>query len=193
MNPVIRFLDRAATLIAGLVLIGVGAAAFVWDRGLGLNWPDHPDADRVLTFLRSDWVPWVAGPGGVIVVVVGLGWLVAHAGRRRVRTLQVDACDPAAIADGGATSDAAAVAPVIDVAAVASAAAVELGRRPDVVNARGKAIRDRGQIVVELTPTLSAQADLAAVTAAAEHAAASVHSALGRDDVHVRVAARVKR
>jgi len=66
-------------------------------------------------------------------------------------------------------------------------------RRPDVINCRGKAIRDRGQIVVELAPTLSAQADLAAVTAAAEHAAASVHTALGRDDVYVRVAARVKR
>jgi len=192
MNPVIRFLDRVATLAAGLVLIGVGAAAFVWDRGLGLNWPDHPDAGRVLTFLRSDWVPWVAGVGGVIVVVVALIWLVAHVSRRRVHTLPVDASDPA-VADRSATADAAAAAPVIDVGAVASAAAAELARRPDVVKVRGKAIRDRGQVVVELAPTLSAQADLAAVTAAAEHAAASVHSALGRDDVHVRVAARVKR
>lgn len=189
MTPVIRFLDRAATLVAGLVLLGVGAAAFVWDRGLGLNWPEHPNAERVLTFLRSGWVPWVAGFGGVVVVLIGLGWLVAHANRRRVGPLQLDATGVA----GAPTSDAATVAPVVDVGAIASAAATELARRPDVVSCRGKAIRDRGQIVIELSPTLTAQADLAAVTVAAEHAAASVHTALGRDDVHVRVAARVKR
>ncbi|HEY8789527.1 MAG TPA: hypothetical protein VIM10_10405 [Actinopolymorphaceae bacterium] len=192
MTRVIRFLDRAATLVAGLVLVGIGAAAFVWDRGLGPNWPAHPDAERVLTFLRSGWVPWAAGFGGVIIVVVGLGWLIAHASRRRVGPLQLETTDSAGAA-GVPTSDAAAVAPVVDVGAVASAAAAELARRPDVINCRGKAIRDRGQIVVELAPTLSAQADLAAVTAAAEHAAASVHTALGRDDVYVRVAARVKR
>lgn len=192
MTPVIRFLDRAATLVAGLVLLGVGAAAFVWDRGLGLNWPDHPDATRVLSFLRSGWVPWVAGLGGVVVVLIGLGWLVAHANRRRVGPLRLEGSASAGVA-GVPTADAAAVAPVVDVGAIAAAAATELGRRPDVLSCRGKAIRDRGQTVVELTPTLSAQADLAAVTAAAEHAAASVHTALGRDDVHVRVAARVKR
>jgi hypothetical protein len=191
VTPVIRFLDRAATLIAGLVLIGVGAAAFVWDRGLGLNWPDHPDAGRVLSFLRSGWVPWAAGLGGVVVVLVGLGWLVAHASRRRVRTLELESA--AGTGTGTPVVDVATVAPVVDVGAIAAAAATELARRPDVVKCRGRAIRDRGQLVVELNPTLSAQADLAGVTAAAEHAAESVHAALGRDDVHVRVAARVKR
>jgi hypothetical protein len=190
MTPVVRFLDRAATLIAGLVLLGVGAAAFVWDRGLGLNWPDHPNADPVLTFLRSGWVPWVAGLGGAVVVLIGLAWLIAHASRRRVKTLELE---PAAAATGAATADAAADAPVVDVGAIAAAAAAALARRPDVVKCRGRALRDRRQLVVELTPTLSPQADLAAVTAAAEHAADSVHSALGRTDVHVRVAARVKR
>jgi hypothetical protein len=181
MSPVIRFLDRAATLVAGLVLLGVGAAAVIWERGLGVNWPDHPRTDSVLTFLRSGWVPWVAGIGGVLVVLVGLGWLIAHASRRRVGPLQLDG------------ADAATGPPVVDVGAIASAAATELGRRPDVVSCRGRAIRDRRQMVVELSPTLTPQADLAAVIAAAEHAADSVHSALGREDVHVRVAARVKR
>lgn len=192
MTPVIRFLDRAATLVAGLVLLGVGAAAFVWDRGLGLNWPDHPNVDGVLRFLRSDWVPWVAGFGGVVTVLIGLGWLVAHARRRRVGQLEIEGTDAAAVTDVP-IGDAASVAPVVDVGAVASAAATELARQPNVVSCRGKAIRDRRQIVVELSPVLAPAADLAAVTAAAEHAADSVHTALSRDDVHVRVAARVKR
>jgi hypothetical protein len=192
MTPVTRFLDRAATLVAGLVLLGVGAAAFVWDRGLGLNWPTHPDGGRVLTFLRSGWVPWAAGFGGAVIVLIGLGWLIAHANRSRVGPLALEAGGSADMA-GVQTADPGAVAAVVDVGDIASAAAAELARRPDVVKCRGKAIRDRGQIVVELAPTLSAQADLAAVTVAAEHAAASVHTALGRDDVHVRVAARVKR
>lgn len=183
MTSVVRFFDRAATLVAGLVLIAVGAAAFVWDRGLGLNWSDRLDTGRVLTFLRSDWVPWAAGLGGVLVVILGLGWLAAHARHRRVRRLPLEATG----------SPGAPPSSEVDVGAIASAAATELARRPDVVGCRGKAVRDRRQLVVELTPTLSAQADLAAVTAAAERAAANIHSALGRNDVHVRIAARVKR
>lgn len=184
MTSVVRFLDRAATLVAGLVLIAIGAAAFVWDRGLGLNWSDHPDTGRVLHFLRSDWVPWAAGVGGALVVILGLGWLAAHARRRRVGRLPLEATGPSGTPPAS---------PAVDVGAIASVAATELARRPDVVGCRGKAVRDRRQLVVELTPTLSAQADLAAVAAAAEHAAANVHSALGRNDVHVRIAARVRR
>src|ERR1700712_3407938 len=133
MSPVIRFLDRAATPVAGLVLLGVGAAAFVWDRGLGVNWPDHPRTDSVLTFLRSGWVPWVAGIGGAIVVLVGLAWLIAHASRRRVGPLQLAGSDQPG-GSGPPPSDAATVTPVVDVGAIASAAASELSRRPDVVS-----------------------------------------------------------
>ncbi len=192
MTAVVRFLDRAATLVAGLVLLGVGVAAFVWDRGLGVNWPNHPNPAGVLSFLRSGWVPWVAGFGGVATVVVGLGWLLAHAIRRHIGQLEIEGAEATGVA-GIPPDDAATVAPVVDVRAVAAAAATELARQPDVVSCRGKAIRDRRQIVVELSPTLASRADLAAVAAAAEHAAHSVHAALGRDDVHVRVAARVKR
>lgn len=177
MKALSRVLDRAATLVVGLVLIGVGAAAFLWERGL-IDWPTQPDVAPTLEFLRRGWVPWVAGFGGALLLLVAILWLVAHLGRSRVRYL-----DPPANSDATGT----------DLTTIATAAAAELGKRPDVLTCKTKTIRDRGQVVVELQPTLSADADLRAVTTTAEKVATSVHRVVARDDVHVRIAMKVRK
>ncbi len=179
MNSSTRVVDRVATFVAGVVLLGIGAAVFIWERGLVFDWPDHPNVGPVQTFLGWDWVPWAAAFGGVLAVFLGLWWLLAHLRRRKVDTIELSGSD----GSGQLT---------VDLGAVAATAAGELARRGDVVSCKSRTMSDRRQIVVELMPALSTGADLASVVAAAERADAAIDSAVGRD-VHVRVAMTVRR
>jgi len=80
-----------------------------------------------------------------------------------------------------------------DLRSVAAAAAADLADCAGVVDCRSKTVHDRRQTVVELTPTLRSDTDLTAFAAASDRVSALLRMSTGRDDVYVRIRARVQR
>ncbi|WP_035858046.1 hypothetical protein [Cryptosporangium arvum] len=170
-------LDRLAALVAGVALLGLGAALIAWPSGwLADRWPATPDristgADDVVT---APWWPWAAGVAGAVVVLVAAWWLLAHLPVRGVGALLLTG------SDGNGRL---ALAP----AGSADSAASMFAETPGVRSARARVVRERGTTVVDLTATLEPHADLAEVALAADAVAADLQDVLGRDDVAARV------
>jgi len=180
MNMLVRSLDRIATGAVGVVLLVGGLVAFAWDRRLLIDWPAALDLDGPLAWLRQSWVPWVAGIGGGLVALAALWWLIAHIPARRVHA------EP--LAGSGAAGQLR-----IDLRTVASRAADDVARLPGVTGCRGRALRDRGQLVIELRPTLAAETDLAAFGHSVDVAAATARQVLTGTAVAIRVRTHVDR
>jgi hypothetical protein len=172
--------DRAAAFVLGAGLTAAGAAA--------LGWRFHliPDAPELLRFgwladtTRTTWWPWATGAAGVLLVLIGLIWLTRHLARSGVGRLKLPGSDHT----GRLTADA---------DAAATAAGHTLTQTAGVRNCTGRVVRDRGQVVAELNPTIEPTADLDTVRAAAERASHDLHRNLGRDDLHHRVQLHVAR
>lgn len=182
MGTFVRSLDRLATAVAGLLLIGIGLLAFVWDRRLIIDWPNAMNLGGPLAWLRQGWVPWVAGIGGAVLVLLGLWWLLAHLPSRRVHT------EPLPGSSAGAQGQVR-----VDLKAVAARAAEELARLPGVTGCRGRALRDRGQKVIELRPTIAADTDLAAFARGVDSEAARTQEVLGGTPTALRVRTQAER
>lgn len=166
--------DRAATFLAAAVLIAVGAGAIAWALDLVTWLPTSLDTSGVQDVTGSPWWPWVAGAAGLIAVLAGLRWLIAHLPDRGVGDL--------ALSGSGPTGKLrAAPRPV------ARAAAQALAATPGVRSATGSVLRERGQLVARLTATIEAGADLHLVAAAADQVAAELGAVLGRGDLHCQV------
>lgn len=173
-------LDRAAALVVAVILIAVGAGAIVWWLDL-LTWlPAALDTSVVRDGTHQPWWPWAAGGAGLIAVVAGLRWMIAHLPDRGVGDLMLTGSGP----DGALR---AASGPVAHAAAQALAAA------PGVRSATGRVLRERGQLVARLTGTVEASADLRIIAAAADQVAADLRAVLGRDDLYCQVRLTVGR
>ncbi|MBB2988382.1 hypothetical protein [Terracoccus luteus] len=179
--------DRVVTLLAGLVLIVGGAAAFAWHQGYlasGIG-SLRTDVNRISFPWMTDatsasWWPWAAGAIGLVLAVLALVWLGRHVTGSRVSTLRL----PGSGGEGSLR---------VDVGAAAKAAADELVRHDDIRSCRSSVSVERGQIVALLEPTLEPSADLAEVTAAAEAAGGKLVGFVGRDDLTYRVQLKVAR
>lgn len=177
--------DRVVVLLVGLVLLVVGVAAIAWPLGWLERWvprtTDRLDAPWLTDAAERDWWPWALGVAGLLLVVLGLRWLVAHVPSRRLGDVGL----PGTAATGRLTADA---------GAVASAAASAVQETPGVRIARGRALDDRARRTVELTVTVEPTADLGAVRDGVERVLADVARMLSSDAVsgraHVRVAPR---
>jgi hypothetical protein len=173
-------LDRAATLVVGLLLAAAGAAAVLWPTHLVRGVPDRISAGPVVRATASTWWPWELGGAGVLLVLIGLVWLVAHVPTRKPPVLRV----PGTSEPGLIT---------VNLDGVASAAAATLEREPDVQSAKGKAVTDRGVATVELTVTVAHPAGLAGVIAAVTTTCAHIARAAGTSAVAARTVLQVAR
>ena len=170
--------DRFASLIVGIVLVAAGAFALVWWLDLFSWLPPALNTSPVTDTTSQTWWPWVAGLVGAVLVLLGLRWLAAHIPNGRVGELTL----PGSGTQGKLR---AAAAPV------AKAAAEILEAAPGVRSASGRMLRERGQLVARLRATIEAQADLHAITSAADQVAADLAKVLERDDLRCQIQLKV--
>ncbi|MEJ5946630.1 hypothetical protein WDZ17_15130 [Pseudokineococcus basanitobsidens] len=177
-------LDRLATFVVGLVLVALGVAMVAWWGGwLVLVWPQAPDALTLRTAtdaFAASWWGWGSLVAGVVVGLLGLWWLLAHRTHRSTGPVRLEGSDDS----GGLLLDGS--------AAVSTAADVLSGAR-GVRAARGKLVRDRGELVAEVSAVVEPTADLEHVVEVAEAALADLAVVLGRPDVAGRVRLDVAR
>ncbi len=176
-------LDRVVVLLLGLVLVVVGVAAVGWQAGfLADVWPDVPDT------LGVDSGPVTAAAGypalalvvGIVLVVIGLWWLLAHLPRRSVGSLRLEPGDqPGRL--------------FVDPDPAAATAAEVLAEDPLIRSAHGAVLADRGERVVRLRATVEPDTDLDAAVAACDGVLADLARVLPADQLRSRVELSVLR
>ncbi len=176
--------NRVAAFLLGLLLIAVGTAAALWWQSTLTGWfpavPDRLDSSSAFDLTQRSWWPWAAGVVGVVLILVGLRWLIAHLPSRSVSHLKLT----------GSTSAGTLVA---EVRPVAKAAAEALELTPGIRAARGSIHGERGQLVARIHATIELQADLAVVAAAADRVSAQLGQVLQRNDLVCQVNLTVAR
>jgi hypothetical protein len=183
MRRSVLALDRVVVLLLGLVLVVLGVAAVGWQTGfLADLWPDVPDTVQVDTgsVTTDPAYPALAGAVGVVLVVLGVWWLLAHLPRRSVGALRL----PAGDAPGRLEVDPG--------PAVATAAEV-LSDDPVIRSAGGAVLADRGERVVRLRATVDPATDLHAAVAACDRVLADLAGVLPADQLRSRVELSVLR
>lgn len=167
-------LDRIVGIVVSLALIAAGAIALSWwHEGARhqLTLPDRTDAT---------WWPWATGGAGVLAVLLGLWWLTAHVPRRVNGRFNLSGDHQ----DGRLFADA---------HAAVAAAATDLSSLPEIRDASGRVVADRGELVADLQCTLEPGAELEKVHAAVTKAATDLHAVLGLPRLRHRVRLRVAR
>lgn len=158
-------LDRTLSLLTGLVLLVVGAAAVVWWLGrLDVVGPVL-DAGWLPTTVGTAWWPWAFTVASVLLGVLGLRWLVSHLPSRPSGRVALDGSDDEGRLDA-------------DLGVAARQAADVVGAAPGVAGSSSRLVRDRGQLVVELTATIPPGGRLADAAAALDAGSADLASAL---------------
>lgn len=171
-------LDRVATLVAGLAALAVGLAAIAWgggllDRVFDSGVPASIDLGRGHDVTGASWWGWVAGLGGLVLVVLGLVWLVRHLGRHGVSTLELPGSGPAGELSARAS-------------AVTHAAGEAFAAGPGIRSATSRIRTDRHQLVLELDAVTDPRIDLAAAADAAARTAGEVLDLTGVAALHAR-------
>lgn len=180
MTRTTLFLDRIATLLVGLSLLGAGICGGLWWDGRLPGVPKRTDTAAARDLVDAQWWPWASGAAGVVLVLIGVRWLLGHLASPRIRELRLAGSGPHGKlrVESGAVLDAA-----------ADALALGAGIR----SAHGRLERDRGQRVAHLVATVEPEADLAHITAHADDVSALLRQTLQRDDVAARVELRTAR
>ncbi|GAA0297775.1 hypothetical protein GCM10009528_13490 [Kineococcus aurantiacus] len=174
-------MDRLVAVVLGLVLVLAGVAAAGWSTGWSDRWfPAVPDRVALPDVVGAPWWLVATAIGAVVLAVLALWWLLAHVPRRGVSTLTLPGSGP------GGRLHVAVDGPV-------EAAAAQFALLPGVRSATGRALRDRGELVVELRAVVEPTADLREVSTAADEVSAQLRQVLGRDDVKGRVRLGVAR
>lgn len=166
MNRAAAGTERVAVLLVGLVLLALGAAAAAWERDWIPDAVDRLDLSVLLDRTDESWWPWAVGLLGLVLVILALLWLRAHARRRSLARLKLPGTGR-----GGALE--------ADSGALVDAAAASLAEAPGVTARGGRVWRDQREIVVELRAALDPGADLNEVADAADRAAAVLGTCLG--------------
>lgn len=173
-------LDRLVAFLVAVVLIVLGAAAAVWgtDRVSPLTGPLHLQPLSQAT--ERSWWPWAIGVGGAVLTLLALRWLLSHLPRRGTGPLKLAGTGRSGrlVADGNS---------------VAEAAAEALAATPGVRSAHGRVLRERGQIVAQLSAVIDTDADLSAIAESADEVSAHLRHVLGRDDLRCQIQLRLPR
>ncbi len=184
MSRVVRSFDRTMTFLVGLAVFALGLFMFVWSsRGVGwLPEPGFvrglPDSVHVqLVGPGAVWWPWAWLIGGIVLVLLGLRWLVAHLSLRRVGFLTL----PGSSEQGRL---------LVDARSVVDAAALEFNLRPGVETAVGSLDTIEGRLVARISATLGPDAELAGACLDADDISGRLREVLGRDDLAMTVLLR---
>lgn len=167
-------LDRLMAFVVGLVLIAVGAAGVLWWRGTFPSWPTKLDTGAAITMTGQPWWAWAVGIIGLVLVLLGVRWLIAHLPSRGVGQLKLPGSTPQGKL-------------LAQVRPVANAAAEALEQTSGVRSASASIHKERGQLVARINATIEQQADLLAVAAAADQVSSDLARVLQRDDIHCQV------
>lgn len=167
-------LDRFATLVVALALIVVGLLAIIWrlDRWLAL--PAQLRTTSATDLMASSWWPFAIGALGILLALFGLRWLWAH-----ISTSGVHEVNLPGTGKHGRLS--------VDVKAAAKAAADALADTSGVRDVSGKALRQRGQLVVDLNATVDSDAELSEIAGSADRISSELAHVLDRPDIYCRV------
>ena len=171
--------DRAWLFLLGLLATSLGAAALVWDR-----WVDPGRrivGEPFVTWVGEPWFAWAVAAIGLVVALVGLGWLISQFRRNRDRAARFDA--------GGGPAD----APVsVRSRQVADAVADQAALIPGVISATSRVLSDAPP-TIELHLVADGCADLAAVTdRLGERVRNGLRRTLGRSDAALIVRVGLK-
>jgi hypothetical protein len=183
MRRSVLAVDRVLLLVLGLVLVAAGVAAVGWQAGFLTDvWPSAPDEVDVDSTRLTDAssYPVLLALVGVVLVVLGLWWLLAHLPRRSVGPLRLPTGDRPGrlLVDPG---------PAVDTAADV------LAEQPDVRAARGSVLHDRGELVVRMRATVEPTASLPDVVASCDRVLADLSRVLPPDQLRSRVEITVLR
>lgn len=171
-------LDRTVGVAVALGLVAVGVVAgYQWHAPYAV----HTPPDRT----QTTWWPWATGAAGTLLVLLGLWWLARHLPRRVSGRFTLAGPDSEGTGGAGRL--------VADAHAAADAAAAGLSGLPEIRDASGRVVVDRGELVAELTCTIEPSAELAVVHTAVTRAAADLHSVLGLPNLRHQVRLRVAR
>lgn len=173
------FIDRLATMVLALTLLAGGVLGILWWTG------DNPLGTRVETTAISDlvdmsWWPWASGAIGVLLILLGQGWLLAH-----VRSTKIKRLSLVGTGSAGKLS--------VEGSSVAGAAASAFADTIGVRSAKGTVDRDRGHLVAHLVAVIEPEADLADVARQADLVSAQLAEVIGRADVRCSVELSVAR
>ena len=177
-------LDRVIAVLLGLILLLAGIGLAAWYNGnLRRLFPQFPkvlSTDGAGDVIDTTWWPWATGGAGVLAVLFGLWWLIAHLPRRGVGLLVLPGSGRAGRLR-------------VDPSGPAATAADVLGDTPGIRTAHSRVQRDRGQLVIALSATMDPRADLGEVIAATDAVVTDLNTVLGRDDARARVLLSVAR
>ncbi len=184
MRRLVLGLDRVIAVLFGLILLTAGAAVTAWYSGsLRRLFPQVPkrlSIHQANDLVKTSWWPWAIGASGMLLVILGLWWLIAHLPRRRAGLLVLPGSNRAGRLR-------------VDPTGPASTAADILADTPGVRAVHSSAHRERGQLIIEMHTTMDPRADLSEVIAATDAIATDLNAVLGRDDLQARVLLTVAR
>lgn len=169
--------DRLATLVLSLALLAGGAGAVWWWTGTS-GLPDTLGTTIVSDVTGAAWFPAAAAAAGVVLVLLGLRWLAAHVRRTTVASLHLRGSGRQGRLQ-------------VDTSRVAAAAAASYADTLGVRSARGRVLRDRGQLVVRISATIDRDADLALLAEQADRVATELAGVLERPELRCSVELRV--
>jgi hypothetical protein len=167
-------LDRIATLLLAVLLILLGLALLDWRYGLLLSYADRLTTDPARRQAATGWWPWAVGAVGLLLILAGLWWLLAHLRRGRQPTLRL----PDSASTGRIT---------VDLASVATAAAEDFQSRAPVDQARGTARTIGARQVIEIRAHVDPRADGDSITQAARRITSDVERAFPDGAVSCRI------
>lgn len=181
MNRTITGLDRVLAGLLGLALLGAGGWLVAWVLdALPTGWwaPDSLTLGLDDAVTSATWWTWLLLAGGLLLVGLGGAWLAAH-----LRSSAVERLSMPGDADGGRI--------LLEGRALERGAAAALAAgSPEVTDATGRLVEERGQVVLALTATVREDVDLEEVTRACEEVAERALTTTGRRDLTVRVRLR---
>lgn len=167
MTRTATLIDRIASLLLGLFLLSLGAALVIWTTHLIDGTPVYVTTPGLLTAADTAWWPWATTAVGLLLILLGTRWLVAHRPARRAGVLSLP---DSTLGQGRLTAN---------LRSLADAAATELRGHPAIGSASGKAVIDRGKPSLHLDATATGPDTLAHAAHAADEVAATATGMLG--------------
>ena len=176
MTRTTAVLDRAVTLLLGAALIVLGVGFLLW--WAEVDWVRdlvaHADRHRMATVARQQWWRWLLGTATVLLVVAGVGLLVANLRPRRAGSPELD----------GTTEFGTFTA---NVGQVAQASAALLARHHAVASATATTIVDLGRTAIRLTIVAEPDVTLDHLRRLAGESIRDIGTALAGTDVVVDI------